>query len=149
MGEEHEGMGIKKMEVKQQSNSGTIKIGTNDKHYYKHDDFSIQNYKDIFDNLKILLWNEVNVQGILILKISNVISPAPSEKSLPLIVKQSQVSNLMYVLPFSSKEFRKMACAVPSKAINSALSFLLFCYSPVQRLVGRVHDTTACIRLKC
>ena len=39
MEEENEGIGIKKIEVKQQSNSGTIKIGTNDRHYYKHNDF--------------------------------------------------------------------------------------------------------------
>ena len=47
--------GVHKKEVKQQSNSGPIKIVTNDKRYYKHDDFSMSNYKDIFDNLIFLL----------------------------------------------------------------------------------------------
>ena len=32
---------VLKKEVKQQSNSGAIKIGTNDKHFYKHNDFSM------------------------------------------------------------------------------------------------------------
>ena len=40
LGEESEGVGSQK-DVKQQSNSGTIKIVTNDRHCYKQNDFSM------------------------------------------------------------------------------------------------------------
>ena len=42
----------------------------NDKHCYKHNDFSMQNYKDIFDNLTILLFNNSEYKCISLLKVN-------------------------------------------------------------------------------